>query len=298
MGYEMNYWSNLGTICYFDDVKLEPLLCEPTLLFMLGLEAILTPSSDYIITTSVTDPVTGNIVYEESANTDRLKTLILHRDEISDDSFNKSYFYLYDKIPDTTINEISCDFFNLKIFLNSITGTNSTRTVPIVYKICFSNPVVTDYDAEAQKLLNLFSCAGYNVKDNSVHYLGTFGVTDPEELENISLYNEHLKETHEHNKLYSRTYKLIDYKAMYVYSLGVLYGCVRLGYDESLVWKADPTLWYTGEYTNLVKTAYSVFTFHYNHPICLIDNDPNLFEKYKGIQTNKVWNFDNSLFNL
>ena len=85
---------------------------------------------------------------------------------------------------------------------------------------------------------------------------------------------------------------------MYAYSLGVLYGCKVLGYTDDNVFRLDPSTWYNGEYINLVTTAQTVFKFHYTHPIPIIDSDPALFRKYRGIQCNKLWNFDSSEFNF
>ena len=295
----MEYWSRLGTICYYDSIECGPRLCEPTMLFMLGLEAVLTPSSEYIDVSPVLDKYTneqiidletGDHLFEYKPNTERLKTCILHRDEIGEEEFKKAYFYLYDKQPSNDVTEISVVFRNLKVSLNAITGTSSNRTMPVIYHNNFCKTEIHDYDSETQKLLDTLDCAGYNVKDNEVHYAGKFGVTDESEIALIDAYNEYLKTSHEKKKLYSQIYKTLDYKAMYVYALGVLYGCKCLGYDNNLIWNKD-TSWYDGEYRNLIKTASAVFRFHYTHHICLVDADHHLFQKYKGIQTNKIWDF-------
>ena len=303
----MEYWSRLGTICYYDYVEYGPRLCEPTMLFMLGLESVLTPSSEYIRHVPVIDPETkeqeidpetGEPIFEDKPDTERLKALILHRDQIGEDSFKRAYFYLYDVYPKEDVTEINVVFKNLKVSLNSITGTSSNRTMPILYHIYFNKPEITDFDAETEKLLTILDCAGYNKKDNSVPYIGKFGVTSESDLAAISEYNNSLKLEHERKKLHSQEYKDIDYKAMYIYALGVLYGCTCLGYDNNLIWRTDPSLWYDGEYSNLVKTAYEVFRFHYTHHLCNIDVDPHLERKYKGIQTNKIWNFNNEDLNI
>ena len=295
----MEYWSRLGTICYYDLMEYGPRLCEPTMLFMLGLEAVLTPSSEYIDTVPVIDkdtkeqiidPETGEPLFEDKPNKERLKTCILHRDEIGEDEFKNAYFYLYDKQPKDDVTEINVVFRNLKVSLNAITGTSSNRTIPILYHENFGKPEIYDYDFETQKLLDILDCAGYKVKDTEVPYAGKFGVTDESAIELIDAYNADLKELHEKKKLYSQIYKTLDYKAMYIYALGVLYGCKCLGYDNNLIWRQD-TSWYDGEYQNLIKTASAVFRFHYTHHICFVDADPHLFQKYKGIQTNRIWDF-------
>lgn len=296
----MEYWSRLGTICYYDIVDREPKICEPTMLFMLGLEATLTPSNEYIMLVPVIDPntkeqaidpITGEPIFEEKPNIERLKALVIHRNEIGEEQFNKAYFYLYDKYPKDDVTEINCTFRNLKASLNYITGTESNRTMPIIYHAHFRRPEISDYDAEAKKLLDILNCAGYKVKDNSVPYRGKFDLTDDNDIALIDEYNSALKEAHEKKKLYSQIYKIMDYKAMYVYALGVLYGCLCQGCSPNLVFRTDPSSWYDGEYTNLIKTAFEVFRFHYTHHICDIDVDPHLFRKYKGIQTNKIWDF-------
>ena len=295
----MKYWSRLGTICYYDFSDYRPYLREPSVLFLLGLESVLTPSSEYIDTVPVIDkntkeqaidPETGELLFEDKPNKERLKTCILHRDEIGEDEFDKAYFYLYGKQPKDDVTEIHVTFKNFKMYLNTITGVSSDRIVPIICHDCFNHLSIDDFNVEAQKLIDILNCAGYNVKANSVPYRGKFGVTDPDELAAIDLYNNNLKEIHEKKKLYSQLYKTLDYKSMYSYALGVLYGCQCLGYSD--VFSNDPLLWYNGEYTNLVKTAYITFKFHADHHICDIDGDKRLYNKYKGTQLNRIWNFN------
>jgi hypothetical protein len=294
----MEYWSRLGTICYYDFTQQGVRLCEPTMLFMLGLEAVVTPSSEYIKQVpvidpetgeQVIDPITGDPVFEDAQDEDRLKTCILHRNVIGEDSFSKAYFYLYDKYPEDSVEDIEIIFNNLKVVLNKITGTSSDRTTPIIYHDGFKKQIIDDYNIEAQKLINILKYAGYRLKDNQVPYRGKFGITDQSVIELIDEYNTSLKEDHEKKKLYSQIYKLFDYKAMYSYALGVLYGCRCLGYDDSLIWQQD-TSWYDGEYKNLIRTSSAVFNFQFHH-LCNIDGDPHLFKKYKGTQVNKIWNF-------
>ena len=157
-------------------------------------------------------------------------------------------------LSDNDVTEIHVTFKHFKMYLNTITGTLSDRIVPIIYHDCFDHTCITDFSVEAQKLVDILDCAGYNVRDNSVPYRGKFGITDADELAAIDLYNSNLKETHEKKKSYSQLYKTLDYKSMYSYALGVLYGCRCLGYSD--VFNNDPSLWYDGEYINLVKTAY------------------------------------------
>jgi hypothetical protein len=87
---------------------------------------------------------------------------------------------------------------------------------------------------------------------------------------------------------------------MYSYALGVLYGCLCLGYDENLIWHMHPCYWYDEDSNlySLVCSAYNTFRFHYVHKIQRIDADCKLVYKYKGIQQNKLWNFDNNIYNI
>jgi hypothetical protein len=155
-----------------------------------------------------------------------------------------------------------------------------------------------DYDLLAEKIYDIFSDAGYSANKNNLKVYSQYGVTDKNIEKAIKEYNDNLFEEHFKKCNYSQIYKIIDYKAMYAYSLGVLYGCKVLGYSDDNVFRLDPSTWYNGEYNNLVTTAQTVFKFHYTHPIPIIDSDPALFRKYRGIQCNKLWNFDSSKFNF
>ena len=92
---------------------------------------------------------------------------------------------------------------------------------------------------------------------------------------------------------------LLDYKSMYSYSLGVLYGCRCLGFDPVAIWKLNPEYWYIyngqkATYFNLVSTAWQTFRFHYTSFIEDIDDNPDHPEwadKYKGITLNRLWNY-------
>lgn len=295
----MDQKSYFGTIRYYDTKLFKSKLCEPSMLFLLGLEAILTPSDEYISKVPVIDsetekqmidPETGEPIFEDKPNEERLNTLILYKYRIGESSFKNAYFYLYGEFPDDSVSEIKYDCNSLKTQLNEITGTGSNRICPIIYHWNFDDYPSTDIESQKIELSKIFNYAGYCKKDNNVKYVGKFGIDDLDRLAEIDATNKAIRDLHEEKKLYSQKYKLLDYKAMYSYALGVLYGCWCLGFSHNEIFTSDPTNWYLGEYSNLVQIAFSIFSFHYKHPICSIDNDPHLFIKYKGIPINKIWN--------
>lgn len=260
------YKSSIGCIEYYDDVEHRTLLCDPTTLFILGLEAITTPQEEYYKEIQVIDqdthkpaidPDTGLPVKETVLDTARLRQIIIYKNRISDvDVYNKiiEYFSIHGK-PVEFEDRVEFYCAGLRHFMNKLTGTDSSRIVPVIFHdiIEFSTLGVendSDYNEIYEKITNVLNNAGCK----------------------------------------NQIYKKLDNESMYSYALGVLYGCWRLGYSDNDIFTSDPINWYLGEYSNLVQTAFSIFSFHYKHPICSIDNDPHLFVKYKGIPTNKIWN--------
>lgn len=310
----MNYSSKLGCVLYYDTVLCHQGLCEPTMLFLFGLEAILTDASDYIIIVPVIDkntgkpvidPETGEVVTEEKPNKYNLKTLRFSRDKVGS-LFDDIYRYLYhtnDTDP-VTVDEINYDCNGMKLFLNELTGTDNSRIIPVIFHEDYDANVLavdwSDLDAVSKKISDIFEDAGYDSDINTVRFLSKFGITDEDVLDSIQEYNKELESIYLSKKSNGMIYKLLDYKAMYSYALGVLYGCTLIGYDASLIWRVSPDEWFDAEdsYFNLVSTAYDTFKFHYSHPIPKIDCDGRLWYKYKGVQCNKLWNFDNSSFSL
>ena len=295
------YSSRIGCLIYFDDIEYDRCLCEPSTLFLLGIDAVTTPSDSYSI-----EDIDGNVVPNEKS----LKYLTIRKDIVGD-LYDKIIYYLslhyneyiQDDTSDTHNDEKTFDVNNLKVFMNRLTGTHSDRIVPIIFHECDSARLIKDIDSSdayndlASRIQKIFNFAGYDVADNELPILGKPFITDQLVIDAIDNYNKELKTAHEEKQHYRHYYKVIDYKAMYLYALGVLYGCKCLGYPEDLIWQSNPSEWYVGEsaeYTNLVNTAYTVFRFHYSHPIKKIDSDKNLFNKYKAIQLNCFWNFDNS----
>ena len=311
----MRYSSKLGCLLYYDNVVCHQCLCEPTMLFLFGLEAVITDLSDYTMTVPVIDPdtkkpiidpETGEVVTEEKPNEYNLKTLRFSREDVPD-LFDSIYRYLY-HIPEQdpiTVDTIEYDCNGMKLFLNNITGTDTDRVVPFIFHE--DQDAVTlwlqddaDYNTIAKKIHDVFESAGYEAGEGSLPLLSTYHVYDEASLKIIDEYNESLKEEHKLKKANAMIYKLLDYRAMYSYALGVLYGCKCLGCDDSFIWRVDPSVWYDSDldYQNLVSTAWDTFRFHYHHPIPRIDCDIKLVCKYKGKQSNKLWNFNNDEYNL
>ena len=309
----MDYSSKIGCLIYYDSVLCKQNLCEPTMLFLLGLEAVLTKQEDYLMQIQKIDELTGNPVVDPDTkepvmetvpNEYRLNTLCFSRSDIPD-LFDDIFRYLY-YVPDqdpVTVDNIEYDCYGMKIYMNNATGTDTDRVVPFIFHedydaVVLGLPEDADLNTKAHKLIDVMRSAGYDKSDSAIRLLSTYKVTDSELLKFISEYNEQLKSEHFNSKKNGMIYKLLDYKAMYSYALGVLYGCKCLGFDDSIIWRTEPSYWYDGDYSNLVSTAYEVFQLHYTHPIKKIDIDPRLLCKYKGIQQNKLWNFDNSNFNI
>lgn len=265
-GSMLYYKSSIGCVEYYDDIECRTLLCDPTMLFILGLEAITTPQEEYykeiqVIDQDTHNPVidsdTGLPVTETVVDVARLRHVVIYKDRVSDvDVYNKiiEYFSIHGK-PVEFEDHVEFYCAGLRHFMNQLTGTDSSRIVPVIFHdiIEFSTLGVEndlDYNEIYEKITDVLNNAGCK----------------------------------------NQIYKKLDNESMYSYALGVLYGCWRLGYSDSDIFTSDPINWYIGEYSNLVQTAFSIFSFHYKHPICSIDNDPRLFIKYKGIPINKIWN--------
>lgn len=287
----MKYTANRGCVFYHDDILKRDCHCEPNILFLLGLEAI---TQNY-------DP-----------SLDEYIVLDKYIKDINDDTYHEiDIFYSickYLEIPDESddIEHIKNETYGLKkYFLNNLTGTSKDRCCPIILRDStnsaeiYENVIIdidydtsnkTKWDLQAQRIKSLFEDAGYDIPD--ARKISRLNVTDDDLLKLIDDYNESAIQNHhkkDHNKFH---YKLIDYRSMYAYALGVLYGCLIAGYADSVIWRIDPTFWYRGEYKNLVLSAWYIFQHHWNHPIKKIDRDPNLWDLYKGIRPpHLLWNY-------
>lgn len=278
----MDYSSKLGSILYYDSVAYGKCLCEPTMLFLLGLEAITTTDYD------------GSLDIN----------LVLYKDSIGiifDDVVDYLKYCYKGKLISVSDSKLVFDCRGIKLFMNEKTGTDTHRICPIIMHNSNDESFLGEIDANdkynvlANKISDIFNNAGYNRSDSEVQLKSKSFITDKNVIDAINEYNSNLLSEHNKRKSERDLYKIVDYKAMYSYALGVLYGCECLGFDSNIIWRVSPLEWYDGEYKNLVNTAYEIFKFHYKHAIPKIDNDNSLFKKYKGIQINKLWNFDNEL---
>ena len=263
----MEYTSRLGTVTYYDEILFRPCVCEPSMLFILGLESIISDNNNpYII--SIHKLVSGSQL----------------------DVFDNILKFLHNEAEyDGSSIKYNCN--GMKLFLNSLSDNGTT--IPIIFHD-FDSAVSHEDISNLDFISNVFKFAGYHLKDNQIKLYSKFGVDDSDTIEYIDEENKSAIDEN-HTKLeYSNIYKLLDYKSMYSYALGVLYGCTCIGFQKESVFHLDPSIWYSGTHSSLVESAWVTFRFHYNSYICFIDSNYRLDYKYKGIQTNKIWNFDNS----
>ena len=338
----MLYSSRNGCFYYYDSILFRWHIAEPTLLFLLGLEAI--TSYDKSISDSI---VISKYVYKTYI--DKVDPLE-HIDDVYDDIY--SFLSKIGSVEDYE-HYLKFNCYGLKLLLNDMTGTGDDRTVPFIFKYDANKSLVDPakelgtnnklsfYDIQAQRIYDVFNDIGYDTSCNKTvldngkivlrpeYYIDrTKGnirdildsLTDVDNkplrtaiINNILTYNAKVNAVHEKRIANSEIYKLLDYKAMYAYALGVLYGCRCLGFDDSIIWRLDPKLWYNDVYFNLVRTAWYVFRFHwaykledvalYIHVVPSLEGDAKeaaiesankaYSEKYQGIQDNKIWNFNN-----
>lgn len=338
----MLYSSRNGCFYYYDSILFRWHIAEPTLLFLLGLESI--TSYDKSISDSI---VISKYVYKTYI--DKVEPLE-HIDDVYDDIY--SFLSKIGSVEDYE-HYLKFNCYGLKLLLNNMTGTGDDRTVPFIFKYDANKSLVDPakeldinsklsfYDIQAQRIYDVFNDIGYDtscdktILDNGKivlrpeYYIDrTKGnirdildaLTDVDNrplrttiINNILTYNAKVTAVHEKRIANSEIYRLLDYKAMYAYALGVLYGCRCLGFDDSIIWRLDPKLWYNDVYFNLVRTAWYVFRFHWAYKLedVALDMhvDPSLeggakeaaieaankaySEKYQGIQDNKIWNFNN-----
>lgn len=338
----MLYSSRNGCFYYYDSILFRWHIAEPTLLFLLGLEAI--TSYDKSISDSI---VISKYVYKTYI--DKVEPLE-HIDDVYDDIY--SFLSKIGSVEDYE-HYLKFNCYGLKLLLNDMTGTSDDRTVPFIFKYdankslvdpakeLGTNSKLSFYDIQAQRIYDVFNDIGYDTscdktiidngkivlrpeyyidrtKGNIRDILDSLTDIDNRPLRttiinNILTYNAKVNTVHERRIANSEIYRLLDYKAMYAYALGVLYGCRCLGFDDSIIWRLDPKLWYNDVYINLVRTAWYVFRFHWTYKLedVALDMhvDPSLegdakeaaiesankaySEKYQGIQDNKIWNFSN-----
>lgn len=305
----MRYSSTLGCLYYYDRVLYRWNICDPTMLFLLGFEAITSYNG------SLSDTITiSPYIYYESEN------IIKEFDDF--DIYDSIYEYL-SKLGQVDDFERYLKFncYGLKLALNEITGTSSDRTIPLIFKndnneklidlskipsrlstseFSYNNGVLF---RQAQYIKDIFEDAGYNdtLEGKLFNISSEMPSYNENDLNYMQQYNNDIKSLHEEKLANSSIYKLLDYKAIYSYALGVLFGCHCVGYSNELIWHMNPIYWYysLGKYKNLVSTAWYAFRFHYKYPlsdlqsICETKQEYiELQDKYQSIQINKLWNFD------
>lgn len=298
----MKYSSQLGCLFYYDRVLYNWKVCDSTMIFLLGFESILgynSSSSDTLkIVKSMYDYKHHTIVALDSF-----------------DTFDSIYSYLsqFSSVEDNeNYATYSCN--GIKLLLNDLSGTGVDRTVPIIFHSDVNHKAITldqdmcriiksDYtkmstfDLQSQKILDIFDDAGFSSSFDeakySLGYIDTSDTVPNKDEQLVKEINEKVKLLYDEKIQNSNIYKLIDYCSMYAYSLGVLYGCRCLGYSKYFIWRLPPSIWYNGENTNLVTTAWNVFRFYYLHHIEELEEDPDKKEKYQSIVENDIWNFTN-----
>ena len=305
----MRYSSTLGCLYYYDRVLYRWNICDPTMLFLLGFEAITSYNG------SLSDTITiSPYIYYESEN------IIKEFDDF--DIYDSIYEYL-SKLGQVDDFERYLKFncYGLKLALNEMTGTSSDRTIPLIFKndnneklidlsripsrlstseFSYNNGILF---RQAQYIKDIFEDAGYNdTLDGKLFNISSeMSSYNENDLIYMQQYNNDIKSLHEEKLANSSIYKLLDYKAIYSYALGVLFGCHCIGYSNELIWHMNPIYWYysLGKYKNLVSTAWYAFRFHYKYPlsdlqaICETKQEYiELQDKYQSIQINKLWNFD------
>lgn len=264
----MRYKSQNGCLYFYDRTLFRWQLADPTMLFLLGFESATTydVSVSDMITIANQSYISDSNTYEPFNNFDIYDDIHEYLSQISPVEDMDTYF----------MSSIS----GLKLFMNDLTGTSTDRTVPIIFKndtndksidlskpmLRISNSTPSLLDLQTQKIIDIFTDAGF-VRIND---------------------SELSKERESNNSIY----KLLDYRSMYSYSLGVLYGCRCIGFDPLLIWRVEPRFWYNGNLMNLVRTAWYVFRFH--HTFKVEDLPQEDAEKYKGIAYNRLWNFGDS----
>lgn len=289
----MKYLSRDGCLFYFDRVLYNWRVCEPTTLFLLGFESATSFDN------SSSDVIQISRYSYHSYN----DTLVAYKDF---DIFDRIYGFLslLGSVDDNELySEFNCN--GAKLLLNEYTGVALDRTIPIIFKndincsaVDLNTPMnrvsQSDYltysinDLRTQKIHDIFIDADYSNPDyKHTDFLSTDYTDDAQAIKTVNAYNDLMSDLHSERKFNSNIYRLIDYKSMYSYALGVLYGCRCLGYNKESIWRLDPKFWYNGDNKNLVDTAWRVFRFHY------IDQLPEQDVSYKDIVYNKLWNFTN-----
>jgi hypothetical protein len=300
----MKYKSSNGTLFFYDRVLYRWNYADPTMLFLLGFEAITT----CYISLSDSLTISKNVYLKYSNEVEPLNNFNI---------FEDIYAYLskLGRIDDLDYY-LKYHCAGLKLLLNDITGTNDDRTVPIIFhtdinhqEINLNNqmyrlPESDRYsksmmDLQTQKISDIFEDAEYNLSKGIISSSQILTKDIREHLtsdeikqinQDISTYNNDVYQIYTERFSNSEIYRQLDYQSMYSYALGVLYGCMCLGYDLGAIIRFEPQYWYNGKYTNLVTTAWVVLRFHWTTYLKYIKT---YNDKYTSIVENKLWNFTN-----
>ena len=293
----MQYISTAGTFCYYDRVTYSWKIAETSMLFLLGFEAATTYNK------SVSDSLTiSNYVYYKDSG----ELTPLENFEVYDEIHN--YLSSLGTVEDFD-EYLKYNCRGLKLLLNDITGVTDGRTVPIIFKDDINSKKLTlnkvtvgltdvkntpYYNIQAQLIKNIFDYAGYNKESADTIYLADADITDESIRAYVKSNNASLNAEHQEKLFYSNIYCLLDYKAMYSYALGVLYGCRCIGYSDKYIWRYSPDVWYKGSFSNLVRTAWYTFKFRFSGNQSNIHSILKGDVNYQAIQPNKLWNFDDT----
>lgn len=300
----MNYSTNNGCLFYSGTTQHQN-VCDPTLLFILGLESV-----SYHTLPCCTDELNTSCIHKSHliCNND----IVIRKSNYIELPIYQDICKYLQSLGHTNVYDDyvvhNCPY--LKQLFNHLTGIGTNRTIPIILRNLGDQSVLdlhgtiyddsnsTDYNNQYQFIINFINSAGYSKLESQLNLLVPRNNASNEELQYIKNYNSQLYAEHKLHCKYSQFYKYIDYKVMYSYALGVLYGCSCLGYDLSTIFHKNPNHWYNGELTNLVNSAWQLISLRKSHPITNIDSDENLYNKYKGFQINKLWNIDNTILKL
>lgn len=311
----MQYSTNNGSISYYDSILGDYIICDPTILFLLGIDSVLSEPIT-TLTCECDDCKKCAEINISTINNISCADKAVYNCENPECNCHKLTDYnYYINIPDTVpmYNEISryiqsigictkeehrikLECNGLKLFFNNLTGTTTDKIIPILlkneYDYCKLGLSNLSLDDKSQYIIDVYSNAEYDKKEYMLQYAEFTNTLTEDEFTAVKEYNKNLLGQHNKSRHFSLRYKYFDYMTMYSYALGVLFGCNAFSYDNEYILNTSPSEWYTGEYINLVKTAWNIFIFRFVHKIARIDNDPDLFNKYKGIQLNKLWNFN------
>lgn len=255
----MNYIVNNGCITYYDSILSDDNSCDPNMLFILGLESCLTQyhvcSCDCSDSCSIcNDCKLGVTVQSEGYCTEEDCSCLPYRNQM--------------KLISIPIIENNPVIDNVKSYLETL-GPIELKDNNIIY-----------YCGGLKYFI--YSMTGISNERSIPVFLSR-----PTDKANSLILNKSVNYIFYES---STLYKLVNYQAIYSFSLGVLFGCIYQGFDQTSVLTTSPSTWYTGNLINLVNDAWYAYRFRQDRSLPEIDHDYRLFNLYKGIKTNKIWN--------